>query len=74
MYDTMHKYYGVDLVMGDTMSYNTIRLPEPLITEIDSLIKTQYRGYRSRAEFIAEAVRRYLDQIDREHTMEVSAE
>lgn len=45
--------------MGDTM-YRTIRIPEQLVEEIDTVIETSNLAYRTRAEFINEAIRALL--------------
>ena len=50
--------------MGDTMSYIGVNLPHPLVSSIDKILETGYRGYRSRAEFIADAIRRLLDIVE----------
>ena len=43
--------------------YTTVRLPSELIDEIDDLIKRRVRGYKSRSEFIKEAIRKSLDEL-----------
>ncbi len=59
--------------MGVTMSYQGVNLPKPLLKEVDDVVKRGYRGYRSRAEFVADAIRRYLDEITKqEQAMVVS--
>jgi hypothetical protein len=44
-------------------NYTTVRLPKELMQEIDDLIKRRVRGYKSRSEFIKEAIRRRLDEV-----------
>jgi hypothetical protein len=44
-------------------NYSTVRLPKELMQEIDDLIKRRVRGYKSRSEFIKEAIRRRLDEV-----------
>jgi hypothetical protein len=44
-------------------NYATVRLPKELMQEIDDLIRRRVRGYKSRSEFIKEAIRRRLDEI-----------
>ena len=44
-------------------NYTTVRLPKELISEIDDIIRRRVRGYKSRSEFIKEAVRRRLDEV-----------
>lgn len=47
--------------MGEvSMSYVTVKLPQPLAAEIDALIKKGVLGYRTRGEFVKEAVRQRL--------------
>jgi hypothetical protein len=50
---------------GDSSSddYTTVRLPKELMDEIDQLIKRGIRGYKSRAEFIKEAVRKRFEEL-----------
>ncbi len=43
--------------------YLSVRLPKELMTEIDRLVGRKAFGFRSRAEFIADAVRRRLEEI-----------
>lgn len=49
--------------MRMTKSYVNIKLPEELSNEIDPLIEDRVLGYRSRGEFVAEAVRRLLLEV-----------
>ena len=42
--------------------YSQISLPKTIIEQIDLEISTSIDGYRSRAEFVAEAVRQKLSQ------------
>jgi metal-responsive CopG/Arc/MetJ family transcriptional regulator len=44
-------------------NYSTVRLPKELMQEIDDLIKRRVRGYKSRSEFIKEAIRRRLEEV-----------
>jgi metal-responsive CopG/Arc/MetJ family transcriptional regulator len=46
-------------------NYTTVRLPKELIQEIDEIIKRKIRGYRSRSEFIKEAIRKRLDEAQK---------
>lgn len=41
-------------------------VPENLAKEIDELIDKGYRGYRTPTEFVIEAVRRRLDELEDE--------
>ena len=43
--------------------YLNVRLPKELIAEIDRLVDRKALGFRSRAEFIADAIRRRLEQV-----------
>jgi len=40
-----------------------IKIPEELTKEIDKLVEKAVYGYRSRAEFVAEAIRERLIRI-----------
>jgi hypothetical protein len=44
--------------------YTTVRLPKELMDEIDSIIKRGIRGYKSRAEFIKEAIRKRFEELN----------
>ncbi len=43
--------------------YTTVRLPSELMKEIDEIIRLKIRGYKSRSEFIKEAVRKSLEDL-----------
>jgi hypothetical protein len=43
--------------------YTTVRLPKELLDEIDNIIKRGIRGYKSRAEFIKEAIRKRFEEL-----------
>ena len=43
--------------------YTTVRLPKELIDEIDSIINRGIRGYKSRSEFIKEAIRKRFEEL-----------
>lgn len=43
--------------------YLNVRLPKELIAEIDRLVDRKALGFRSRAEFIADSIRRRLEQV-----------
>ena len=45
--------------------YTTIALPDELIAEVDSVIKSKKRGYTSRAELIKEGTRMVLNKLKR---------
>ena len=40
--------------------YTTVRLPSKLIEEVDKLIAEGKWGFKTRAEFVKEAIRQYL--------------
>jgi len=52
--------------LTSTDEYTTVRLPKELMEEIDSILKRGVMGYKSRAEFIKEAIREKLRTIPRE--------
>jgi metal-responsive CopG/Arc/MetJ family transcriptional regulator len=43
--------------------YVTLKIPRALADEIDQLIESKTLGYRSRAEFVSEAIRRRMEQV-----------
>ena len=43
--------------------YTTVRLPRELMEEIDQIIKRGIRGYKSRSEFIKEAIRKRFEEL-----------
>jgi metal-responsive CopG/Arc/MetJ family transcriptional regulator len=43
--------------------YVNVKLPVELADEVDKVLEKRFLGYRSRAEFVAEAVRDKLIQI-----------
>ena len=43
--------------------YVGVRLPKKLTDEVDALVAQGYLGFRSRAEFIADAIRRRLEDL-----------
>lgn len=42
--------------------YVTVSVPKGLASEIDNVIKEKKYGYKSRAEFIKEAIRKLLSE------------
>jgi metal-responsive CopG/Arc/MetJ family transcriptional regulator len=46
-----------------TKRYVNVKLPVELADEVDKVLEKKLLGYRSRAEFVAEAVRDKLIQI-----------
>ena len=43
--------------------YTTVALPNPLMDEIDAIVKEKKKGYTSRGEFVKEAVRGLLERL-----------
>ncbi len=43
--------------------YVGVRLPKKLTDEVDALVAQSHLGFRSRAEFIADAIRRRLEDL-----------
>ena len=44
-------------------NYLNVRLPKQLIAQVDRIVDRKALGFRSRAEFIADAIRRRLEGI-----------
>lgn len=42
----------------------TIKLPRELVDKIDNLVSSGKYGYTSRGDFVADAVRRRLEELD----------
>jgi len=40
-----------------------INLPKELVARVDALVNEQKHGYRSRGDFVADAVRRRLEEL-----------
>ena len=57
-----------------TDEYTTVRLPKELMEEVDKILKRGVMGYKSRAEFIKEAMREKLRTIPREILEQLSLE
>ena len=47
-------------------TFTTIALPDELIKEIDIIIQNKIHAYRSRPEFIKDAIRQLLRDLERE--------
>jgi predicted DNA-binding protein len=61
-----HKWIKMPMSATDDSksdNYSTVRLPKELMQEIDEIIKAKIRGYKSRSEFIKEAIRKRLDEV-----------
>jgi len=50
---------------GVVQTYVNVKVPEELAREIDKLVDRKVLGYRSRAEFIIEAIREKLSSVQR---------
>ena len=48
--------------MGSS-DYATIRLPRSLVDPVDDLVRSGLLGFRTRAEFVADAIRRRLETL-----------
>jgi len=44
--------------------WKTIQLPEDLLQRVDDLVKRPELGYTSRAEFVKDAVRRRVEELE----------
>ena len=55
--------------MKTKAKYVTVRIPIDLADEIDAILSSGIRGYRSRAELIVEATRLRLESIYRNNSM-----
>ena len=44
-------------------TFTTIAIPDELIKEVDGIVKVKKSGYRSRPEFIKEAIRNLLRSL-----------
>jgi Arc/MetJ-type ribon-helix-helix transcriptional regulator len=51
--------------------YVTVRLPKELMDEVDEMIRKGVRGYKSRAEFIKEAIRKRTEELAAKTTAEM---
>ncbi|MFP3257452.1 MAG: ribbon-helix-helix protein, CopG family [Euryarchaeota archaeon] len=49
--------------MKQSDKYRSVRLPEELIEKIEDIIKNGNLGYKSKSEFIKEAIREKLDRL-----------
>jgi len=47
------------------LKWKTVQLPEDLLDRVDKTVKQESLGYSSRAEFINEAVRLRLEQLEK---------
>ena len=49
--------------MTNNEDYVTVRIPKQLADEIDEIIRSKTRGYRTRAEMVKEAIRLRIEQL-----------
>jgi metal-responsive CopG/Arc/MetJ family transcriptional regulator len=49
--------------MPQAKGWKTIALPEELVEKIDKIVTEEKHGYRSRNEFVTDAVRRRLEEL-----------
>jgi len=50
-------------MMPQAKGWKTVALPEELIEKIDKLVDLHQHGYRSRNEFVTDAIRRRLEEL-----------
>ena len=50
---------------GINLKWKTVQLPEDLLDRVDKVVKQESLGYSSRAEFIKEAVRLRLEEVEK---------
>lgn len=48
-----------------SLKWKTVQLPEPLLDKVDEIIRIEELGYASRGEFIREAVRLRLEEVEK---------
>ncbi len=46
-------------------AYRSLRIPEELITKVEDVLHSKNLGYASISEFLKDAVRRRLEEIER---------
>jgi len=49
--------------MPQAKGWKTIALPEELVDKVDKMVESKQHGYRSRNEFVTDAVRRRLEEL-----------
>lgn len=55
-------------------AYQPVKLPRELIDAVDGFVSRKHLGYRSRAEFVADGVRRLLAEAQRGDAFRSAAE
>jgi len=45
-------------------TWKTVQLPEDLLNKVDGIVKIRELGYASRGEFVREAVRLRVEQVE----------
>jgi metal-responsive CopG/Arc/MetJ family transcriptional regulator len=48
-----------------SLRWKTVQLPEALLNKVDEIVRVEELGYASRGEFIREAVRLRLEQVEK---------
>jgi len=48
-----------------SIKWKTVQLPEALLDKVDEIVRIEDLGYASRGEFIREAVRLRLEQVEK---------
>lgn len=51
------------MILLAAKTFTTVAIPDELIEEIDEVVKSKNQGYRSRPEFIKEAIRKLLREV-----------
>jgi metal-responsive CopG/Arc/MetJ family transcriptional regulator len=58
--------------MTNNEDYVTVRIPKQLADEIDEIIRSKTRGYRTRAEMVKEAIRLRIEQLRFNNSMRIN--
>ena len=48
-----------------SLKWKTVQVPEALLNKVDEIVEVDELGYASRGEFVREAVRLRLEQIEK---------
>jgi len=48
-----------------SLKWKTVQLPEALLDKVDEIVRVEELGYASRGEFIREAVRLRLEEVEK---------
>ena len=49
---------------NDLRNYTTVSIPVALIKKVDAVIESGAHGYRNRADFVLDAIRKRLRELD----------